>query len=44
MGWTIQFSNPGTGKKFFSSPKPTDHFWVPPSHLFYRYHSSFQEI
>jgi hypothetical protein len=28
MGWTIQFSYPGRGKRFFSLPQHPDQFWT----------------
>jgi hypothetical protein len=35
MVWSL---NPGTGKRFFSSPKRPDQLWCPPNLLFNGYH------
>jgi len=40
----IQGSNPGRGKRFFSSPKHADGLWVPPSLPFDGYRGSFPEV
>jgi len=37
MGWMIQGSNPGEGKRFLSSPNLSDWVWGPPSQLFSEY-------
>jgi hypothetical protein len=37
MDLTVLGSNPSRDKNFFSSPKPSDGLWGPPSHLFNGY-------
>jgi hypothetical protein len=37
MGWKIRGSNPGRGKRFYSSPKHPDRLWGPPCLLVNRY-------
>jgi len=32
-GWTVQGSNPGKSKRFYSFPKRPDRLWGPPSLL-----------
>ena len=39
-GWAVQSSNPGRGKRFFSSPNNPDWLWDPFSPLFNGYRSS----
>jgi len=34
MGWTVLSSNPGSVKRFFSSPKHPDQLWSPSILLF----------
>jgi hypothetical protein len=41
MGWAMRDSIPGRGKRFFSSIKPPDQHWGPPSLLFNEYTGSF---
>jgi len=42
--WAVQSSNPGTGKKFFTSPKRPARLWVPTSPLFKGYRGSYQRV
>jgi hypothetical protein len=44
MGWMFMGSNPGRGKRFFSSPKRPDQLWVPSSLLFNEYRDSFSGL
>jgi hypothetical protein len=41
MEWTLQGSNPGRVKRFFSFPRHPDWFWVLPGLLFSGYWCSF---
>jgi hypothetical protein len=43
-GRTVQGSNPGRGKIFFSSPKRPDRLWCPPSILLNGYRGSFPGV
>ena len=44
MGWTVQGSNPGRGKRFFSSSESQDWLWDLPSLLFNGQWHSFLEV
>jgi len=41
IGWTIQISNPGRGKRYFSSPQSQDWFQRLPRLLFGGHHWPF---